>query len=626
MRKPKKIFVSSVFFLLCACGFAQIQIEKVLPNKIVYYTNEKGNISVEVNNNTGIDFKGKIVCELSHLLDKRMKIYEKEVFFKLGKNDITINFRTGSEEYGFEVTVSLLDEKGRQLSCRSEYFSVADNIWKVAIGGRTIKRPQKPVTPYIVLEEKNFVINPEGDREMAFLTRSAYINWYEFYAWAPDDFFELSPDGGEDEKWLSATGYYLMSKRKIRSIIEGYKSQGIRCISYAQPYAVGNATYEFLRKKPEWFIYNKYGQPEASFNVASLEFLKEKTQKQDFSVNPRLIGLGGEQAISLNHALAEVTEYGIEEVVKSAKMFGWDGVRWDNSFYSVPKKGYDFYGRPISSYGDYDEISARAVSLIRKKLWQEISPKFAIGYNDDPKALVPTYPKAHAEACKDGQLCISEVFNRKFSLPDARWKEMVDYIKEDIRYVHSLGGHYMVVGLNPSNQTARGIAQSYMQILIFATRAHPYHGHWFVYDDPEITGSYSQFMTRYSAFIWDIEKVKNIKNPEEVFQVRSAKEIWWKEWACERKDKEEYQLILHLINPPPCEIISRTDKAPEVLKDIEVSAVRPMNHRTKNVYLLTAEPVTKKELVPFRETGERIEVRLPELKIWSILVFDFEKR
>lgn len=619
------IFTSFCFFIISGLVFPQIEIKEILPDKIVYYTKEKGNIYVKLNNGLNQIFEGRIVCELINLLDKRRKIYDEKIILEPGEKEIKINFNTGEEEYGFEVMVKIFDKYNKEIVCKSEYFSVADNIWKVAIGGTTIKRPKKSPTRYIVLEEKHFFINPEGDKEMAYLLRKAYVNYYEFFAWAPDDFFELSPDCGEDEKWFSATGYYIMSKRKIKSLIESYKSQGIRCITYAQPYAVGNFTYEFLRKKPEWFLYNQYGQPVGRFNIATLEFLKEKTKKQDFTKNPRLIGLGGEQSLSLNHAIFEVPEYGIDEIIRSAKMFGWDGVRYDNGFYNVPKNGYDFWGKPISSYGDYDEITAKAVSLIRRKLWKELTSKFAIGYNDDPKTLIPIFPKAHAESCKEGQLCISEVFNRKFSLPEAKWKDMIDYIKEDVKYVHSLGGHYMVIGPYVNGHVPKGLVQSYLQVLIFALRTHTYHGHLFVYDDPELTGNYSQFMSRYSAFIWDNEKVKNIDNPEKIIEVKSEKELWWKEFVCERKDKDEYQLILHLINPPTSEIISKTQKAPEIQKNIKIVLKIPKNCTIKNVYLLTAEPKTRQEVLKFNKIEDKIGVNVPELKIWDVIVFDFKK-
>ena len=79
-----------------------------------------------------------------------------------------------------------------------------------------------------------------------------------------------------------------------------------------------------------------------------------------------------------------------------------------------------------------------------------------------------------------------------------------------------------------------------------------------------------QFATRYSEYLMNND-IKRLENPDKLFSVDAAGEIWWADWAAVYKPGDgRIQYILHLFNAPLKEGIGETPY-PEIQKDIRVT-------------------------------------------------------
>ena len=83
---------------------------------------------------------------------------------------------------------------------------------------------------------------------------------------------------------------------------------------------------------------------------------------------------------------------------------------------------------------------------------------------------------------------------------------------------------------------------------------HPYYG----YGQTPGCNHWGAFMTRWSAFLWDIN-IKQVKDIETMVTLEAPASVYWKPLAQERVEsaKRKY-LILHLVNPPPSDEIEKT--------------------------------------------------------------------
>ncbi len=403
-------------------------------------------------------------------------------------------------------------------------------------------------------------------------------------------------------------------------IIKEAHKHGIKVLTYGKGFGAGPPYFELLRRHPEWILFNSHGRLEGYgdvFNIRDLNHWNEGwfQGKKHWSSWPNAY---------INLANLEAVDYGINELIGSAKMFGWDGVRFDSHFKVFD--GYNLDGQRIIRPGETrDSLTVRNTKRVKEKIWKEI-PNYLFGYNWGPQYSHPgggsSSPLDYAETCKGGGLIMNEQLRGSWSLLDDaphrpnKWMEYTKVIISDVKRVRKLGGYYCVIHVDKCYP----IDAIYSEILIPASGAHIWWGGKF---QPRY-GDYAQFTTRYSAFIWD-DRIKQLENPEAMFRVMSTKDIWWKEFANERiLSKEHRQFILHLINPPVCKRIfqDETNTAPPRQKGVEISAKIPKGYRVKNIWLLTAEPTTHGTTLPFKVSGEQTDVTVPELVFWDIVVFD----
>jgi hypothetical protein len=300
-------------------------------------------------------------------------------------------------------------------------------------------------------------------------------------------------------------------------------------------------------------------------------------------------------------------------------MFGWDGIRFDNATYGAG--GYDFWGKKID--GDdpkkKDALEARAWAHMRDSVWKQLGPNFVIGDNCD-RQFRDRSPAAWDESCRKGQLLMEEVPRSSYSAdsPTNRWHDYMVFYHNSGEAVRALGGHHLTIGFDVQYP----VDHMYLSIFTYAGRTHAYAN---LHADTLPFGNHAAFATRYSALLWDIDRVKALPEPEKKIAVQSAQPIWWQEYATVRTTPEgKRQYILHLINPPVQERVHSdvTNKVPAPQKNFTVTLKLDGGEKITRATLLSPDPVIRQVTLPVTAQAGQVSVTVPDLYFWDMLVFD----
>jgi len=599
----------------------RVAIGTVWPGKILYRTGEEAKGSVAVYNGTDKARSVTLRCTLESDLDQVRSIKEEKLQLAAGvRQEVPVTWNTGKEEYGFALAAAIVGADGKTVSRRREYFSVADNLWKVGItqSGRGCHVPHGPGPN----EAHPLARIKEGEQRLAAVLAKPpppvywnYSNYAEFYAWSPDDFFCLAPKA---DYWYSGTGNYTMGKRHLQLAIQWLHRRGMRATMYVNPFSCGYRGDEVLRQHPEWFVYGKNGQlATGSYYEKKLQIGGRHPDSSPWDLKMSWYAL----TLNVNITTLEPVDAHVEQMVRAQKMFGWDGVRFDNFTYRAG--GYDFQGKKIDKNDPKrrGELEVRAWAHMRDSVWKRLGPDFVVGNNCDYE-LRNRGEAAWEELCRKGQLLMEEVPRSSWNPRSAtnRWQDFMATYHKAGEVVRGLGGHHLIIGFDKQYP----VDHLYQTIFTYAGRTHPYGRY---HSETLPLGDYAQFMTRYSALLWDIERVKALPNPEERVSVQSSRPVWWREYASVRTapgGKRQY--ILHLINPPVQERVytDPTNKVPAPQTGVTVSLKPQGGERIGRAWELTADPVLRQTTLPLARKGKQVSVTVPRLHFWTTVVLERE--
>lgn len=617
------VIVLSLLLTLGGVCAAELTVEKVWPEKLVYYPEEDALATVTLHNPEATPAQGVLVVELVSELDRVRLLLRQEVSLQADQTLLVpVRWNTGAEEWGFEIRATLLDEGTRVLSSARDFLLVVGDIYKVSIRGHGkwpgIIRTEEEYTR-VNLEEYRVKL-----RASALECRREYINYSEEYGWAPDDYFELYVP--EDKQvWWSGTGTYIEFRQWYKDKVQEYHKHGLRVISYTNPFGMGAKSQEVLSEHPEWFAYDRWGLPLAAQLTRDLDVYNARVT-HTFAEVPKTCSLHA----PLNMTRLDVVERQCQEIIDAVKEFGFDGMRWDN-FYHFVADDYDWQGRKMTSLGDPNEISTRNVIYVRERLKEALGPNFSLGTNMLDRNLTRLgtgwpyyYPEAWGEMCKDHFAFMSERLRHCYleHYYPGTWPEWMHKIVEDGEWINSHGGQHIVINLDGAKTP---VDQTYNQVLVLAGRAHTFGNAQFLMEG--LPGFYSQFATRYAALLWDIENIIQLDQPTERLAVNGDREIWWEELAYERQpEKGPRQVIVHLVNPPPYQRIWHPEdqemKFPEPQENVQVELKLRNGEQVTQAWLLTAEPEASAQELEVETDGETALAAVPRLTVWAIVVFE----
>jgi hypothetical protein len=512
-----------------------------------------------------------------------------------GTNTFRFPFTVGRMEYGRDFHVELVQD-GRVVETCSDPFGAADSVWKVAIGGN----PSGPVGSSALYSEQASL---DQIREF----RNDYVNCWEKYFWAPDDWGDLTPTAGAT--WVSCQARRVENTEKIKLQVEESHRLGIHVLTYGKCMAGGEPGWEMARAKPQWFLTDIYGRtmgrPAAVWDFDHWQ-AAQKFKYRDFTYDWTYRWVDLRRLDALDH--------GIDELLASTKQFGWDGVRFDSGGFRAHFVEGLFNG--------YDPVNTRNMKRMKERLWKAY-PDFLFGYNtDNTISKDRAYPLRVGEMSHEmremlagGGIWMGEAIKgfANGSITYKTWSQCAIDESKCVRAVKQAGGHFCYLF-----STGSSVRNAYQFAIGVMIGAHPYGG-----EHVNAPGSenWGRFLTRWSGLLWD-HRLRPLENAGQVVSVQSPRPVWWNEFANERViSPKRKQVVVHLLNPPlEDEIAKAGDAFPEPLDGCKVSLRVPSGQKITQVWFISPGKPNRAEPIP----ANKGTVVVPRFDLWAMVVFELD--
>ncbi len=583
-----------------------VAIMQVHPDKLCVRPGDDVTGAVWLGNGTRAPVKARLVVTEIASLDKRTRRLDTTVTLPANaRKDVAFTWSTGDkDEFGREVRAELYDRKGTLLDAKSDDYTIGWNNYRV--GQCRLVRPwtwDKGVKtfPEITPEDRWNVWLPE--------VRNAYATTTEYFFWAPDDFGNLVPD---KDQWFAGQSTYLISQADVHAVIDAAHAQGIAAVTYGKKWMSvsglqgGHDGVELVREHPEWCEWDVSGHPKWWFDADKYTWSFD--QWRDYISTKGKQGIGG---VAVNCAPADCVRFGIDQLVKSAQKYGWDGVRFDDHFTldSVFDGGLGLDGQPDERGGDYEAMTAENNRLTRE-LTRAANPHFLVGFN-----YGGTYtfwgvrqPDAYAESCRDDQFVMIE---HSFWWGGMTWPAMISLLAQENHRVAALGGVPGLVAINADSHAAH----RWETAVNYASQGHYYN----VRNCPEVV-QYSKFMLRYGELLYG----RGVRFIEDAGVTVTPDNVVFKPFVHERTlSPTRKQLVVSLINDPGNGKISAMKAAPAPVKNVAVSVRPPAGWKVARAWRLNPDdpqfPCTPITITPGALT-------VPELACWNVLVVELAKQ
>ena len=587
-----------------------LAVEKVWPAKVHIHPGEANPVEVIVRN---FQQKAETVLvrfEMRTGIDEASAPMEMQLAVPPGGTaKHRFAWSAGKREFGHEARVTILSA-GKPIHMASEYFSVGAPIWKTALQG----------SGFIAWFGREAQL-PEHVES----NRRAYINVEEAFSWQPSSWTDLNPTGDD---WWTGQGDVHNSMSGLRMWMKLSHENGIKMITYSWPSASGPAGIEWGRKHPDLITHVGVGLASEFHDVEDLRL------SEMLHTNPLFRGhrYGVWHGFGINRGYFEAIDLGAEEIIKSARTFGWDGVRFDSppgwsamdaaevhadfERFGVAKKMAELLPEFFNvKTGNWDEIaiSTRNVRWLRHRFETEIGANFSVSCNFGVEVDAtgkPVHPVDFLRECSRGG---GQLMHEAIRLSGS-WETYRKIALHQAEIARQNGGYDTI--FVPDH--APGWLHSFAAIFTFASGSHPYGNYGW---GPTMAGAYSQFMTRYGEYCWDLALAPVPAEQSGIF-VKSEAALLWQDYVRQRKLADgAVQTVVHLVSPPPTDAVVPAGKNGTMMpwqKDVVVRkkcAVKPI------VWLLSAEPRTRAERLDVRADGDAFAVTVPEHRYWSVLVW-----
>jgi hypothetical protein len=588
--------------LLCLAGraFAQDQVTvSVWPDKLLYDPGQTANLDVTVVNPGKQPVQGRLTVKVLWEMAEAQTVLDQPFLVGPEQQQRVRALWKTLDVLGCEARADLFVGDQR-LAGGSEYFNVCPTreMQRVGIyaGGGS---------------SGNFFSTSPANLDAltadVLRGRSCYGNFYEYFGWPPDTYANLAPAGDE---WPSVYGW--VQKAAVRHAIAQAHRQGLKVMCYAAGYAYSLTAGELARRHPDWFMYGDDGE------IA----LGPDIPKMDWQRNPdhRATSVMAGWAVSAfpNFTRRETVDFGLQQIIASTRMFGWDGVRFDGHYLLYPPGSYDVTGKRIPSgeaAAAVERLNTRTVRSTITKLF----PNYLFMYNSGTDAADLD------EECRGGGGVGYEPIRGAWlsTAPTHSWQGMADFLNREADRARARGGY--TYPLMPCVWDVCPNVDRIQYPIVFACGNHPWFAGPTLDRASDRGGSHYpiqkdlfRFATRFSAVLWG-RGIQRVPAPESLVAVTSPGDrAWWKDFVYQRPlAGGKRQVVVHLINrPDQPNLDANNQQLPAPLTDVVVKFQRP----PLRVWLATSDPALTYQQVPV-ENGV---VRVPELKLWTIVVAEME--
>ncbi len=524
-------------------------------------------------------FRVEVVTEL----DATREVFSTNFQLAPGeRKELPFQFKLSNAEFGHELR-GVLVAGGKEVHSSSEFFGVSKNVYRVGITGRHVGQSTRGLTP-------------ERAAEVMATNVRAYANYFECFAWAPCDYSDLTP---KTEEFVSGQTQYPGSVAGMKLQLAEAHRRGLKAITYGKACGAGISGFLTYQQHPEFFGH-AFGSGPATEQMST--FLLERMLENDYNFNrPSDGGWRHWASLWTRFDFNPAVDFGADELVRSAEMFGWDGVRWD---------------------GHFTENQHRCIDRINAK-----RPGYVHGYNSafancGSKLFLPPDQSDFHDIAKDHGLIMDESVRGHSRWSDGSMRTFYEGICREADYVKRIGGLPLFITFDMGSRqdvtwnVLSGLAAG--QRYTYLTSPGDY-----------AFGTLPKFLTRYSAFVWDDTAM--VANAAQHFQVTLAPgspptaAVWFDQstWLRKLPDGRQ-QVLLHLLNFPGYRhYAQRVQTPPTWLSNVTVSAKLPVGAKLARAFHVSPDLVEGHHTLTPKTEGDAATLVLPEVKLWSIVVLEF---
>jgi uncharacterized membrane protein len=496
--------------------------------------------------------------------------------------NVAFEFKPGAEEFGRELRCAL-EASGREVHSAGEFFGVSRNVYRVGISGASAGQDKRKLTA----EEAGRIMDAN---------KRAYANYFECFAWAPCDYSDMTP---KTEIFFSGQTQYPGSISGFKNLLGEAHRRGVKAITYGKACAGGISGFNTYQRHPEFFGHGAAAGPACE---AFSTYYLERMIANDYNLHAPKSQGGWQHWASIwtrfNHDPA--VDFGADEIIRSSEMLGWDGVRWDGHFVGNQRRLID-------------RVNAKRAD-------------FAHGYNvafanPGSKLFLPPDQKDFHDIARDHGLIMDESVREFSKFGDGVIRTFYDAINREADYVKRIGGLPLFIMFDVASAQDRhfnvlcGLAAG--QRYTFATSPGDYP-----------FGSLAKFLTRFSAFVWD--DTARVANAAAHFQVavgqgpKGVAPMWSQSVWLRKLPDSRQQVLVNLVNLPGYKAFRLRAQPPSTtLKQIAISAKIPANAKLARAFHVSPDLLDGIEELKTTTNGDSASIALPELKSWSIAVFEF---
>jgi hypothetical protein len=563
---------------------APVAVGSVSVDKVHYLPGEQVSAKAELLGGLAggtFTFRAELVSEL----DSVREVHAVSVQLAAGeKKEVSFQFELGADEFGHELRCSLINSRKEVVHSSSEYFGVSKNVYRVGITGRNVGQSTRELTP----ERAETVM--AGNQKQ-------YANYFECFAWAPCDYSDLTP---KTEEFVSGQTQYPGSVSGMKLQIATAHRHGVKAITYGKACGAGIAGFLTYQLHPEYFGHS-YDRGPSTEKFST--YLLERMLENDYNFNrPSDGGWRHWASLWTRFDYNPAVDFGADELVRSAEMFGWDGVRWD---------------------GHFTENQRRCIDRINAK-----RPGYVHGYNSafanagSPLFLPPDQSDFH-EIAKDHGLIMDESVRGHSRWTDGSMRNFYEGICREANYEKRIGGLPLFITFDMGSKqdvtwnVLCGLAAG--QRYTYLTSPGDY-----------AFGPLPKFLTRYSAFVWDDTAL--IAKATDYFQVTppagapANTALWWDQSAWLRKLPDgRQQVLLNVLNFPGYRnFAQRVQPPPIALDKVTVRAKLPAGAKLTRAFHISPDLTEGHETLEAKIEGDAATLTIPTVKMWSIVALEFE--
>ena len=557
-------------------------VTKVRLDKVHYAPGEKVQAAVELLGVEAGDYE--LQADLVTEIDAVEKVHTQAVDLKLGSSsEIRFEFTLDpTREFGHELRCTLLKD-GKPVHTGREFFGVSRNVYRVGITGRGQNSSAGLTKDYI--------------DELMLANRKVYANYMEFFAWAPCDYSEMTPD---TESFHSGQTQYPGSKSSLKLLIETAHAHGLKAITYGKSCAAGIAGFETVRRHPEYF---GHGAASGLYSDAFDTFYLDLMVDNRYTLKDGKGGASGWQSWAsawVKNDANSAVDLGAQEIIDSAKMFGWDGVRWDGHFVGNMPRLIERINRELPGFvHGYNVAFASPGSALFLPPGDETSRK-------DFHTIAENHGTMMDES-------VREWSHTNYS--SGVMQPFYEALAREADYEKRIGGLplFITLGMGSPQDITLGVLMGVAAGQRYTYMSSPAD---FAF------GPLSRFMTRYSAVVWD--DTKAIADAGKFVKITPAsdRQPWFEQTCWVRSAPNgRQQLIVNLVNRPGYDAFSnRVQPPPATLRNLHITVATPADTQLARVIHCSPDLIDGSETLEIKDGG----ATLPALRLWSIVVFEYE--